>query len=132
MTGFFGRRRQAAAARDAARALYKTAVARARDPVFYARYAVPDSLDGRFDMIALHVFLVLHRLKQEGDPTKALAQILFDTMFADMDESLRELGVGDLSVGRRVKTMAEALYGRIAAYQAALDADDEDELAARM
>jgi len=128
MTGLFGRRRQAAA-RKTAQALYKAAVARARDPVFYARHAVPDTLDGRFDMISLHVFLVLYRLKQEGDGTKALAQALFDTMFADMDENLRELGVGDLSVGRRVKTMAQALYGRIAAYQAALDSDDEGALA---
>jgi cytochrome b pre-mRNA-processing protein 3 len=132
MTGFFDRRRQTAAARDAAEAIYKAAVARARDPIFYARYAVPDSLDGRFDMISLHVFLVLHRLKQEDDRTKALAQKLFDTMFADMDESLRELGVGDLAVGRRVKTMAQALYGRIAAYQAALDSDDDGDLAAAL
>ena len=132
MTGLFGRLRRTAAERDAARALYVAAVARARDPLFYARHGVPDSLDGRFDMIALHVFLILHRLKQEGGGTKALAQTLFDTMFADMDESLREIGVGDLAVGRRVKTMAQALYGRIAAYQAALESADEGELAAAL
>lgn len=129
MTGLFGRRRRAAAEREAAEALYVMAVARARDPVFYRRYAVPDSLDGRFDMIALHVFLILHRLKQEGEPAKAMAQMLFDAMFADMDESLRELGVGDLAVGRRVKKMAQALYGRIAAYQGALESADDGEMA---
>lgn len=106
--------------RDAAYALYQKAVAQARHPVFYTRAGVPDTLDGRFDMIALHVFLILHRLKQEKR-NRRLSQALFDLMFADMDQSLREMGVGDLGVGRRVKTMAKAMYGRISAYEAALE-----------
>lgn len=108
----------------AAASLYRAVVAQARQPVFYAAYGVPDTLDGRFELIALHMFLVLHRLKSGDEPARQLAQELFDTMFADMDRSLREMGVGDLGVGRRVRAMGEALYGRIAAYEAGLEGDD--------
>lgn len=118
---FLQQRREAA---EAARALYERAVAQAREAAFYADLGVPDSLDGRFDMVALHVFLLLRRLKRDRGSGARLAQRLFDVMFADMDESLRELGVGDLGVGRRVKEMAKALYGRIAAYEAGLAGDD--------
>jgi cytochrome b pre-mRNA-processing protein 3 len=104
--------------------LYAAAIAQARQPVFYARLGVPDTVDGRFDMVALHVFLVLQRLKAEPEAA-AFAQALFDTMFADMDRNLREMGVGDLSVGKKVKAMAQALYGRIAAYEAGMAADEE-------
>jgi cytochrome b pre-mRNA-processing protein 3 len=102
-----------------AEALYGTAVARAREPSFYRDLRVPDTVEGRFEMICLHVYLILRRLKGgEGmaGGNGALGQALFDAMFADMDRSLREMGVGDLGVGRRVKTMAEAFYGRIRAY----------------
>jgi len=100
-------------------ASYSAIVAQARQPGFYAALQVPDSVDGRFEMIALHAFLVLHRLK--GAPQAAeFGQALFDTMFADMDRSLREMGAGDLGVGVRVKAMAQAFYGRTAAYEAAL------------
>ncbi len=112
-----------AEAPSAAAALYRAITAQARQPVFYAEHGVPDSVDGRFEMIALHMFLVLHRLKAAGEDE--LAQQLFDTMFADMDQSLREMGAGDLGVGRRVRAMAEGLYGRIAAYEAGLGADDQ-------
>lgn len=104
-------------------ALYQAIVAQARRPGFYARHGVPDSVDGRFELIALHMFLVLQRLKAVGED--AVAQQLFDTMFADMDQSLREMGAGDLGVARRVRAMAEGLYGRIAAYEAGLEGDDE-------
>jgi cytochrome b pre-mRNA-processing protein 3 len=104
-------------------ALYMTLVEQARRPVFYADLGVPDTVDGRFDMIALHAFLLLHRLR--GEPTAAsLGQDVFDLMFGDMDRNLREMGVGDLSIGKRIKTMASAFNGRIAAYDAALSADD--------
>jgi len=108
---------------DNSEAIYRRIVAQARRPEFYAGGGVPDSLDGRFEMLALHVFLVLHRLKRErGDPgCVALAQALADRMTADLDANLREMGAGDLGVGRRVKRMAEALYGRIAAYEAGID-----------
>ena len=111
------------AAAVAAAALYEAIVVRARDPSFYTAHGVPDTTDGRFDMIALHAFFVLRRLKHEH---AGLAQTLFDHMFADMDRSLREMGVGDLSVGRRVKEMAAAFYGRVAAYDAALDRPREN------
>jgi len=105
---------------EAARALYEAIVAQARRPEFYLDGGVPDTLDGRFDLLALHVFLVLHRLRVDGPRTAGLAQALFDLMFVDMDRNLREIGVGDMSVGRKVKTMAKALYGRIAAYEPGL------------
>ncbi|RMD62930.1 MAG: hypothetical protein D6826_06210 [Alphaproteobacteria bacterium] len=108
-----------------ARALYAALVAQARQPHFYARWGVPDTLDGRFDLIALHAFLLLHRLQQEHPHSKGLAQALLDTIFTDMDSNLREMGVGDLGVGRRVKRMAQGLYGRIAAYDEALSGPPE-------
>ena len=99
------------------RRCYEAIVAAARHPAFYARWGVADTLDGRFDMIALHTYLVLDRLKgAEAD----FRQALVDEFFRDMDNSLRELGVGDLSVSKKVRKMAEVFYGRVAAYDAAL------------
>ena len=120
LLGFFGGDRLQAPARG----LYLSLVAQARQPGFYLQCGVPDTVDGRFDMILLHAFLVLRRLKRDQSRTADLAQALFDMMFADMDRNLREMGVGDLAVGRRIKAMAAAFYGRIAAYQAGLDAGD--------
>lgn len=108
---------------DAAHALYAAAVSQARKPTFYSDLGVPDSLDGRFDLITVHAFLIINRLKQisEENPTaEELSQVMFDVMFADMDRSLREMGVGDLGVGKRVKAMARAFFGRVAAYEAGL------------
>ena len=105
----------------AADALYLAAVRQARRPGFYTRLGAPDTVDGRFDMITLHVFLLLRRLRAEGKDGAALAQKLFDVMFDYMDQDLREMGVGDLSVGKKIKAMASAVYGRIAAYQPGLD-----------
>lgn len=107
-----------------ATALYASLVAQARRPEFYAHWGVPDTLDGRFDLIALHLFLLLHRLKRDHPDSAALAQAVFDLMFLDMDQSLREMGVGDLGVGHRVKAMIRGLYGRIAAYEAGLTEGD--------
>lgn len=109
--------------------LYDAIVGRAREPAFYAELGVPDTVNGRFEMVALHAFLVLRRLKAASAPVAAMGQVLFDTMFADMDLSLREMGAGDLGVGRRVKAMAEGFYGRVAAYDAALAAADQEALA---
>jgi len=94
----------------------RSAVAAARDPYLYATLGVPDTLDGRFDAIVLHVYLIVRRLG--GDPGPALAQAVFDAMFLDMDINLREMGVGDLSVGKRNRAMWEAFHGRSAAYAA--------------
>jgi len=114
---FFGSRREDS---PVAWALYEAAVARARAPDFYRDLGVPDTLDGRFELISLHVFLILHRLKADRARTEALAQAVFDAMFADMDRSLREMGAGDLGVAPRVKKMARAFYGRVSAYDSAL------------
>lgn len=105
--------------------LYAQAVAAARDPVFYEEFAVADTLDGRFDMICLHVSLLTRRL---SGCHPALAQAVFDAMFTDMDGCLREGGVGDLGVPRRVKAMWEAFNGRARAYRQALDREDVDAL----
>lgn len=106
-------------AQGAVQAFYAAIVTAARAPIFYEGWGVPDTLDGRFELIALHAFLAMRRLKQ-SDGTGAFAQALFDTMFADLDRNLREMGVGDLSVGRQVKIMAKAFYGRIVAYERGL------------
>jgi cytochrome b pre-mRNA-processing protein 3 len=107
------RLRPAAAPADV---LYGAIVERSRDPRFYAEAGVPDSLDGRFEMLALHGYLVLRRLRAGGPAAAAMAQALVDALFADMDANLREMGAGDLGVGKRVKRMATGFYGRVAAY----------------
>jgi cytochrome b pre-mRNA-processing protein 3 len=126
---------------DGVHRLYEAAVMQAREPVFYRNFAVPDTLEGRFEMIAFHVFLILRRLKRDAgqsvegalsdgrhahshDLGSELGQALFDLMFADMDRNLREMGAGDLGVGRRVKAMAAAFYGRIKAYDTGLAAGE--------
>jgi cytochrome b pre-mRNA-processing protein 3 len=104
--------------------LYCAAVAAARAPALYAELGVPDTLDGRFDLVGLHVFLLIRRLRMLPRPGADLAQAVFDAMFNDMDMNLRELGVGDMSVGKKVKRMWEAFHGRSAAYQTALGSPD--------
>ena len=112
-----------AASREAAQKLYTAVVEQARRPAFYLHCGVPDTVDGRFDMIALHAFLVMRRLRPDAKRCRRLAQDLFDVMFADMDQNLREMGVGDLGVGPRVKAMVRAFYGRAVAYDSSLAAD---------
>lgn len=102
-----------------ARSLYESAVAQARRPDFYRDLGVPDTVDGRFELVALHGYLLLRRLRAMPNGA-GLAQALFDVIFADMDASLREMGAGDLGVGKRVKVMAKGFYGRMAAYDAGL------------
>ncbi len=115
LSGLFGRGRTERSGYE----LYGLAVAAARDPYFYAELGVPDTLDGRFDMVGLHAFLLIRRLSTEtgGQP---IAQAVFDAMFSDMDLNLREMGVGDLSVGRKVRVMWEAFHGRAHAYAEAM------------
>ncbi len=100
---------------------YAEIVEQARAPLFFATLGVPDTLDGRFETLALHAFLVLNRLKSDRPGSAEFAQALFDRLFADMDRSLREMGVADLGVGRRVKAMAEAFMGRVRAYEQGLE-----------
>ncbi len=111
--------------RNSARKLYRFVVSQARSPAFFADLGVPDTVDGRFDMIALHAWLVMRRLKGEGGAAAEVSQALFDILFDDMDRSLRESGAGDLGVGRRVKAMARAFYGRVAAYDEGIEGGDD-------
>ena len=101
-----------------ARPLYEAIVAAARQPWAYQEAQVPDTVDGRFDFLVLHLCLVLERLGQDVPEFK---QALIDYFCTDMDDNLRELGAGDLSVAKKVRRMAEALAGRFAAYDAAID-----------
>ncbi len=107
--------------KDEALALYGAAVRQARQPAFYADCGVPDSVDGRFDLIVVHVFLVIRSLTRAGEAGERTGQTLLEIMFDDMDQNLREMGVGDLSVGKKVKVMARAFYGRSKAYTEALE-----------
>jgi cytochrome b pre-mRNA-processing protein 3 len=104
-----------------ANALYNSLVGQSRRPGFYLAGAVPDTLDGRFDMIVVHAFLVMRRLRDAGPDGEGLSQVLFDEMFSDMDRSLREMGVGDMGIGRRVRAMGKAFLGRVKAYEEALE-----------
>ena len=121
----FGRKRHERAGYE----LYTAAVQAAREPYFYVKLGVPDTMDGRFDLVGLHVFLVIHRLHAASKDGTELAQAVFDAMFSDMDFTLREIGVGDMTVGKKVKAMWEAFHGRSSAYAAALDAEDAPALA---
>jgi cytochrome b pre-mRNA-processing protein 3 len=99
--------------------LYMALVEQARQPVFYERLGVPDTLDGRFELIVLHMHLVLQRLQQGFErhpPLHALSRQLIEYYFADMDRSLREMGVGDTGIKYRVQKMSGAFYGRLEAY----------------
>jgi cytochrome b pre-mRNA-processing protein 3 len=106
----------------AGRRLYAAAVAQARQPAFYARLGAPDTPEGRFELYTLHVVLLLHRLKGQGPRAAETGQALFDTYLRGLDDALRELGVGDLSVGKKMRKLGEAFYGRTKAYDQALEA----------
>ena len=99
--------------------IYGMIVTQAREPLFYRDLAVPDTVNGRFDLLLLHLWLVLRRLKSVASGT-ALSQALFDHFCTDMDDNLREMGVGDQTVPKRMREFGEAFYGRTAAYDMAL------------
>jgi cytochrome b pre-mRNA-processing protein 3 len=105
-------------------AIYGMIVAQAREPLFYRDLGVPDTVNGRFDLLVLHLWMVLHRVRPiEGGA--GLSQALFDRFCEDMDGNLREMGVGDLTVPKRMQAFGEAFYGRSAAYDLALAAGRE-------
>jgi cytochrome b pre-mRNA-processing protein 3 len=112
-----------------ARRLYDAIVARAREPIFHTRFAVPDSLDGRFDLLTLHAFVVMETLRSLGPAGERLGSELASIIFAGFDDALRHLGVSDFGMGRRIKAMANAFYGRLEAYGSA---PEEPELAAAL
>jgi cytochrome b pre-mRNA-processing protein 3 len=117
-------RKPHAPSRGTIEAIYGMIVTQAREPLFYRDLAVPDTVNGRFDMLVLHLWMVLRRLKPvEGG--LELSQALFDRFCDDMDANLREMGVGDLTVPKRMQAFGEAFYGRTAAYDLALAAGSE-------
>ncbi|MFZ1682034.1 MAG: ubiquinol-cytochrome C chaperone family protein [Rhizobiaceae bacterium] len=116
--------------RVAGDALYATIVAAARQPALYARLGVPDTPTGRFEMMALHMILVLRSLALAGDAAAPLAQELTDTFFLEMDSSMRDLGIGDTRVPQRMKALAGVYFGRAKAYGDAIGQGDAVELAA--
>ena len=104
----------------AGRALFTSASDKARDPAFYEQGGVPDTYEGRFELYALHVILLLHRLKGEGSQVAETRQGLFDAFIRNLDEGLREMGVGDLSVGKKMRKLGAGIYGRLKSYDEAL------------
>jgi cytochrome b pre-mRNA-processing protein 3 len=115
-------------ARRMAPYLYARIVAAARAPVFYREFGVADTIEGRYEMIVLHLALFLRRLRDKSGADLKLAQAIVDFFASDLDRSMRELGVGDLGVGRFMKRLGEGLYGRAAAYDVALDDEDNEKL----
>lgn len=107
---------------EAGRALYALTVPQARNPALYATLGAPDTPEGRFEIYSLHVYLVLERLKGQGSQAAETAQALFDTYVSGLDNALREMGVGDLSVGKRMRKLGEAFYGRVNSFEKALAA----------
>ncbi|EKS38294.1 ubiquinol-cytochrome C chaperone family protein [Afipia broomeae] len=121
----FNRFRNPTVPRGTIEAIYGMIVAQAREPVFYTDLGVRDTVNGRFDMLVLHLWLVLRRL-QPIEGGSVLSQALFDHFCADMDDNLREMGVGDLTVPKRMQAFGEAFYGRSTAYDLALEAGEAE------
>lgn len=96
----------------------------ARDPYFYEYMMVPDTTEGRFDLLLVHIFLIIHRLKTV-EKGQEMGQALFDTAFQSIDQGYREIGVGDMGVPKRMKKLMLAFNGRMHAYDAALEADED-------
>lgn len=119
------------AAQEAGRALYAAAVAEARQPRLYADLGAPDTPEGRFELYTLHVLMLIERLRGQGAAAAETSQVLFDTYLSALDHGLRELGVGDTSVGKKMRRLGEAFYGRGKSYDAAIAAlPDEGPLTA--
>ena len=114
--------RKSAARKELGRTLEQALSTRARAPAFFTALGVPDTMDGRFDMVALHAYLALTQLKASGQDQAA--QALTDALFLGFDEALREQGISDMGMGRRMKAIANAFYGRLSAYGAA-ESDQE-------
>ena len=105
-------------------AVYSAIVAQSRQPRFYADWLVPDTVTGRFDMISLHLALLFRRLRGETGDRKEFSQAVFDLFFRDMDRSLREMGVGDLGVPKKIQKMGNIFFGLLAAMNEAMDRND--------
>jgi cytochrome b pre-mRNA-processing protein 3 len=125
----FGRERKNRVITDA---LYAEIVAAARQPLFYSEWEAPDTPLGRFEMLSLHMFLFQHRMHDETGASREIAQTLIDDFFTDVEHSLRELGIGDMGVPKRMKKLARMHYGRTAVYADALARGDRAGLAAAL
>ncbi len=123
VSGLFKSGSDRRAVRGAAVDLYEAIVAAAREPALYVQGGVPDTVDGRFDSVALHSFLLMDRMSGSEGWTR-VGEALADRIVADMDQSLREMGIGDMSIGKKVKAAASQLYGRFDVYWGALRSDD--------
>ena len=108
--------------REAGGALYAAVVEQSRSPALYEAFGAPDTVEGRFEIYTLHVVLLLDRLNAPGEAAKAVSQALFDTYVKALDHALREMGVGDLSVGKKMRKLGEAFFGRVKSYHAAFAA----------
>jgi cytochrome b pre-mRNA-processing protein 3 len=109
-------------AQTAGRKLYVAVVGQARQPRLYADLGAPDTMEGRFEVYSLHVILLLDRLKRQGERAAETAQALFDTYVQSLDDALREIGVGDTSMGKKMRKLGEAFFGRVKSYEEALAA----------
>lgn len=112
--------RRNAELRQIGRDLYERIVAQSRRPAFYSLASVPDTMEGRFEMIVLHLFLVLDRLKTAGQDGQKLGQRIMENLVADMDDALRQIGIGDMGVPRRIQKTAAAMRERVRDYDAAI------------
>jgi cytochrome b pre-mRNA-processing protein 3 len=114
--------RRPSTSRLAADRLHAAAVAQARSPALYAVMGAPDTIEGRFELLCGHVILLLDRLKGAGEPLAETRQSLFDVFVSHLDGAMREMGVGDLAMAKRMRRLGEAFYGRLRAYEGAFDA----------
>lgn len=106
--------------RSIARRLYDEAVKRARNPALYSEMGAPDTVEGRFELLTAHIVLVIERLNAVSERGLEIGQDVFDLYVRNLDGALREMGVGDLAVGKRMKSLGQIFYGRAVAYRAAL------------
>lgn len=106
---------------EAGQALYRVAAAQARTPAFYAQAQAPDTVEGRFELYMIHVILLAMRLRGQGSRAAETSQVMFDAFLRGLDDAMREMGVGDLSVGKKMRKLGEAFYGRAKRYDAAID-----------
>lgn len=109
-------------------ATYNSIVAQSRQPIFYAEWGVPDTVTGRFDMISLHMALLFRRLRTENKGQKDFSQAVFDLFFKDMDRSLREMGVTDLGVPKKIQKMGNLFFGLLAALNVAMDSGEPEQV----
>ena len=117
--------------REIGRSLYKCIADQARSPEFYTRFAAADTIDGRFDVLVLHGFVVMEALKGCGKDGERIGSCLATAIFESLEEALRELGSGDIGISRRIKAMANAFYGRLAVYSSAANESEMKEAVIR-